>query len=246
MKLFNLFSILTLIVVMTACGAAPKSANEGVQGEHLVFQAEMLMHQGDFAKAKKILLSYVESIPANWQPRFVENGRQKIHYWDENTQKFCQKIDQEKSGMTVDAIMGESYSKAYFLLGFMAVEEKKYELANSYLDKALILEPDHPGLISEKAAILLNQQDFKLKESLYRRVLDSKHCMADEERARAYRGLGVVLIDLQQLDEAEHALYESLKYEGNHPLAINELNYIDNLRNGGKTQKLQITKPVKK
>lgn len=236
--------LLMFAFIISGCGTESKSGNNNIQPENPVYVAEVLMHEGQFAKAKKVLTSYLQTIPTDWQPRFVQNGRQKIHYWDEHTVEVCKKIDQEKTGLPVDAIIGQSYSKAYFILAFIAVEEKNYKLANQYLDKALVFEPDHPGLISEKAVIMLEQRNFQLKESLYRKVIESENCVPDLDRARAYRGLGVVLIDLERLDEAETALYESLKYEGNHPLAINELNYIDKLRNGGRKQQLKLTNPL--
>ena len=59
-------------------------------------------------------------------------------------------------------------------------------------------------------------------------------------RARILRGMGVTLIDMDKLDEAEKTLYESLKYDGGNQIAIEELNYIDKLRAGADKQKLQL------
>ena len=59
-------------------------------------------------------------------------------------------------------------------------------------------------------------------------------------RARILRGLGVTLIDMDKLDEAEKTLYQSLKYEGGNQIAINELNYIDKLRDGAEKQPVEL------
>lgn len=51
------------------------------------------------------------------------------------------------------------------------------------------------------------------------------------QRARAYRGLGEVLVALAEYDDAEVALYKSLKFDPNNKKSIAELDYIDRVRN---------------
>lgn len=52
----------------------------------------------------------------------------------------------------------------------------------------------------------------------------------DNHHARALRGEGFALIELNQLDEAEKSFQASLKVEPDNKLALSELDYIKKLR----------------
>ncbi len=58
--------------------------------------------------------------------------------------------------------------------------------------------------------------------------------------ARSFRGQGVQLVDLDDLDEAERALQKSLELEPDSEVARNELAYIDDLRQKRAAQKQEI------
>jgi hypothetical protein len=58
--------------------------------------------------------------------------------------------------------------------------------------------------------------------------------------ARAVRGQGVQLIDLDRLDEAENVLRRSLELEPESKVAQNKLGYIENLRRQRREEEEQI------
>ena len=67
---------------------------------------------------------------------------------------------------------------------------------------------------------------------LYIKAINSRPWIQNKWRAKAMRGAGVTLIDLNRLDEAERMLLESLQIDPDSEVAKNELNYIKSLRGG--------------
>ena len=65
MKFINLFVVAIFAFTLSSCGTESKSGNNNIQPENPVYVAEVLMHEGQFAKAKKVLVSYLQTIPAN-------------------------------------------------------------------------------------------------------------------------------------------------------------------------------------
>jgi Flp pilus assembly protein TadD len=104
--------------------------------------------------------------------------------------------------------------------------------ADANLDRALALEPDSPLILAEKGTLNQITGHPDIAVTFFQRAIGSKACKLDREWGKSYRGLGVSLIDLDKLDEAELALNTSLKYSPKNPTALGELNYIDKLRAG--------------
>jgi tetratricopeptide (TPR) repeat protein len=194
-------------------------------------QANQLMSEGKFAEVIKLLEPYVANMPANWRARVETQDKVSVYYWDQDHLTQCVIIEALKN-KKVDALMGGSYSRAYYLLAYAYLELKDAKNADANLDQALVLEPDSPVLLAEKGT--LNQITGKpdIAVTFFQKAIDSKACKLDKELGKSYRGLGVSLIDLEKLDEAEKALYTSLKYSPNNQTALGELNYIDKLRAG--------------
>jgi tetratricopeptide (TPR) repeat protein len=102
----------------------------------------------------------------------------------------------------------------------------------------LALEPDSVTILSEKGTLYQVSGHPDIAVAFFKKAIDSSGCKMDRDIGKAYRGLGVSLIDLEKLDEAEKALYTSLKYSPDNKIAIGELNYIDKLRAGMSKQPL--------
>jgi len=208
-------------------------------------EANQLMSQGKFSEAIKLLTPYVNNMPAGWQSRMETADKITIHYWDQEQLTQCFVVD-ALANKKVDAILGGSYSRAYYMLAFNYLELKDAKKANDNLDSGLALEPDSAIILGEKGTLyqMTGQPDSAV--TFFQKAIDTKGCKSDRDIGKAYRGLGISLIDLEKLDEAETALYTSLKYSPDNKIAINELNYIDKLRDGSAKQpisdKLQKTK----
>ena len=202
-----------------------------------VNQADSLMADGKFSEAIQILNVYVAKMPANWKARTETPEKISIYYWDHDHLTKCV-ASEAFNNKNVDAFSDGSYSLAYYLLAYSYLELKDVKNADANLDRALALESDAPKVLAEKGTLnqTLGRPDVAV--AFFQKAIDSKACKLDKELGKSYRGLGVSLIDLEKLDEAEKALYTSLKYSPNNPTAISELNYIDKLRAGKPKQPL--------
>ena len=196
-------------------------------------QPELMIRQGQRSKAEKFLKGFVSNIPSNWKPIEESPDRVKIAFWDMDeflAYKAYQKIKKiEKEVLWITP----SYSKAFYLLGFIAVEREDWSNAMKYIDRGLKLEPDHPLLLCEKAMILSRMGRHGEAYKLFMKASDSRSWAPANLRARALRGAGVALVDLRKLDEAEKLLKKCLELEPENVVAKNELAYIKHLQSGG-------------
>lgn len=233
--------LIAIIMCLAVCSSAlAQSAKEGKpQASVSLGVAEKLMNEKKFDEAKASLNALIAGMPAGWKPAVEKGDGIYVAYWDTEHFMACSVKDGEGGGKRVMWAQ-PSYSKAYYLLAYMAIESRKPGEANAYIDKALELEPAHPVLLLEKGMIL---QIMGRHEETVRHcdaVINSKGCLTGYEKARALRAKGVSLIDLGKLDEAEQAFNESLKIAPNNKVALNELEYIRRIRAGGSS-----TAPVK-
>jgi tetratricopeptide (TPR) repeat protein len=135
------------------------------------------------------------------------------------------------------------YMWTSFLLGSYANEMHQYDEAITWLDRGLALQPHAQYLVSEKSMALSELGRKEEAHALLRGELDSGANLA-LDRARFERMDGILLIDLQRLDEAEAALNESIRLLPNNPIARSELQYIAQLRAGQASRgNAQITAP---
>lgn len=137
------------------------------------------------------------------------------------------------------------YPIALLYLGSHAVEFQRYDDAHRYLDRGLALQPDNQYFLLEKGAALGGQHRFAEAAELFQAMLDNPALSLTLDRARAYRSLGVALIDVpDRLDDAEAALRQSLTLEPGNQLAQSELQYIAQLRAGARQRPFELNAPM--
>jgi tetratricopeptide (TPR) repeat protein len=228
-------ALLVVVAALAGCAQQPvkQTTREPViatadAGDALE-QAQSLMRQHKFAEAQQVLQHFTATMPPAWQSVVEHDDRIDIAYWDTREMLACSLTEAKRAGKDVVWVR-PSYSKAWYLLGFMAVERGDYAEANKDLDHGLALEPDHPTLLNEKATI--EQQTGKHAESIAfnRKVIESKRCVTKEALSRAWRSQAVSLTELGKLDEAENALDESLKVDPGNADTEREFIYIQRLR----------------
>jgi tetratricopeptide (TPR) repeat protein len=135
------------------------------------------------------------------------------------------------------------YADASLLLASYAVENRRLADALPWLDRGLELQPHNEALIMEKATALAGLRRFAESHALLQGALDSHEMALTLDRARFLRVTGIVLIDLQRLDEAEAMLNDSIRLQPDNPIARLELDYIAELRAGAPTRDVTIIAP---
>lgn len=191
--------------------------------------AEELIAGGQFSRARAVLEAAVRAMPPGWTPCRDEGGFLAITFW--GLDEFLAYTSHHGSALkkSVQWVPG-SYSKAWYHLTVIAVEEQDFERALLCVDRGLALEPDHPELWSEKGYILGRLKRHTEALECYVRAASARDWAPPSSKARALRGQGVQLIDLGRLDEAEDLLRRSLALEPGSEVARHELEYIRNLR----------------
>lgn len=190
-------------------------------------EADKLIAEGRLAEARAMLEAAVRGIPAGWKPRRDDGRSLAIAFW--NREEFLAYVQRSHPDKTMYWVP-ESYSKAWYQLAGVAIEEERLENALFCIDCGLELEPDHPELWCEKGYVLGRSKRHAEALDCYVRAASARDWPPALYTARTLRGQGVALIDLDRLDEAEAALKRSLEYEPDNEGARNELEYIEKLR----------------
>lgn len=196
-----------------------------------VYAAEQMLYAGDMAGAQRALEGIVDATPKNWSPQRTEGHSVHVAAWSmHELMPTC--LENALSGVSTRWI-GPSYSKAFYMLAFIAIESGDFAAATLYLDEAVTLEPDHPLILSEIGLLLGQQQRYEEAVDVYLRAANARPSAPVEQRALGLRGAAIALIELDDLDRAERLLHESLALEPDSQVAQRELEYIASLRAGG-------------
>ncbi|HOE18727.1 MAG TPA: tetratricopeptide repeat protein [Syntrophorhabdaceae bacterium] len=195
-------------------------------------QALAAINQGDLVTARVILEHVVSHTPEKYIYSYEVDGELFIKFW--NSIEFLQYITWfESQGEKRPAVfLLRAYPRAYFYLGFIDIEEGRYEKALAHFEASLRLEPDQPLILIEMSVAYskMNRHDEAL--SCLDRALLVRPWISSLNRARALRGKGIILIELKQFEQAQECLVESLKYEPENEIALSELHYIGELLTG--------------
>jgi tetratricopeptide (TPR) repeat protein len=204
-------------------------------------RAAELIFEGRYADARSVLEAAIREMPAGWTPRLEKDESLSIAFWDQN-EFFAHSEHQIELGPSTKSIFWVcgSYSKAWYLLAVAASKEGRFEKALFCIDCGMELEPDHPELWNEKGYLLGRLKRHQEAFDCYIRAASLRAWAPPSQIARALRGQGVQLVDLDRLEEAEEALRQSLELEPDSQTARNELGYVADLRKKQAEEKKKI------
>ena len=200
--------------------------------------ADELMSSRQWATARSLLEGAVRGMPEGWRP--VSDDSELFRalncaFWD--IEEFMAYVGAKRTEVkSLVKWIPVSYSKAWFQLAVISVEEGSLQTALSCIESGLALEPDHPELWNEKGYILARERQYLHALRSYQHAATVRDWAPASQIARALRGQGSVLIDLRRLDEAEAAISRSLVLDPESKVAKNELQYIAELRRGLKIE----------
>jgi tetratricopeptide (TPR) repeat protein len=204
-------------------------------------QADELIVDGRYADARALLEAAIQEMPTGWTPRQENDQFLSIAFWDQ--EEFLahshREIEMKRLTKSIAWVDG-SYSRAWYQLAVVASKEGRFENALFCIDCGVELEPDHPELWNEKGYLLDRLKRHQEAFDCYVRAASVRDWAPPSQIARALRGQGVQLVDLDRLDEAEDALRRSLELEPDSETAHNELGYIEDLRRKREAEKEEI------
>jgi tetratricopeptide (TPR) repeat protein len=195
-----------------------------------VDKAVQLIRDGKPDRAARILHQVLQRIPANYRHEDEKNGKAQIKFWD--MEEFLTYVLWMKENGDVREVdwLRNAYPRACYYLGFIYVEQKRFDRAIEVLERGLALQPDSGKLAHELGQALIGSRRFEKALSMYRTVLSRSGFICPRDRAALLRGKGFVLIETGKLDEAEASFRESLDHEPDSHLARGELMHIADLR----------------
>lgn len=205
-----------------------KTANRINELENLLFSEE-----ADWEQATSELELIFSQIPTDYKNSFEDNGTLYIKFWDQ--EEFLNYVKVEEPKVNVDWIYN-AYPRCCYVLSIIQIERGELDKAYQTLNKGLELEKDNPNLLNEMGLLLgkyaqISQEKKYLQQAIeyYREAFDSRSYNTASQKARSLRGVGFMLMDLNDLDNAEEYYKASLTWEESE-LAHDELKIIKKLK----------------
>ena len=189
---------------------------------------------GNLNEAESLLLAVIANTPSNYSN--VEDSADgiEIRFWDQTD--FLHYVTWQKDHGSADRNITwryNAYPRAHYSMGFLCVKRKQFDRAIEYLDKGYNLEATNPKFSLEKAQALVHSGRKAEALALFDQITEVNSYVSARDLAVALRGRGFVLIEIGDLQSAEDAFKASLEIEPNNDVALNELLYIEHMRQGG-------------
>ncbi len=202
-------------------------------------RATALIVDGRYEEARALLDAAIHAMPTGWTPVRDDGRSLTICFWDQEEFLAYSRHAGERLSQAIFWAEG-SYSKAWYQLAVAAGNQKRFEDALFSIDCGLELERDHPELWNERGYLLGRLKRHQESLECYLRAASVRDWAPASQTARALRGQGAQLIDLDRLSDAEDVLRRSLELEPESEVARNELKYIEDLRGRREAKKNEI------
>ena len=131
-------------------------------------------------------------------------------------------------------VLSQTWSAAYFMKGYALQELGRRAEARAAVNEALKLSPWNAQYLAELGTIYSLEKNWTKAREVFEKAEEHAEISPDNakasELARARRGLGYVLVELGQLDEAEKKYQQCLKDDPKDTKAAAELEYVRGLK----------------
>ncbi len=226
---------LLCLLLLSAC-ASQKSSSPELGGDSADKEAEKLLYQGYQFIVEKQPRKGIDTLEEAMKfCQYQYNSKEKKYYAARGTTDtlyyMMKAASQNKPAVAVkntcaDVLFYIAY--AYYELGHLSFAEK-------YVVRALEMSPVNSMYLSELGHIYQTQKLFDKAMEVYKKAESAAEGFSPEsekitELTRAKRGVGFILIERGQLDEAEKKYKECLALDANDQTSINELKYINSLK----------------
>jgi tetratricopeptide (TPR) repeat protein len=212
-------------------GPKPGSRSEKSQmsGDDFNEMAAQAIAGRRWSEAREVLDTGLAGMPVGWKVSKESDTALQFAFWDqEEFLEFSRRRTSEDRRSVF--WVTPSYSKAWWHLAVVCAEEQRLDNALVCVERGIEIEPDHPRLWIEKGFILNRLKRHAEAVSCYEQATLVRAWAPASQIARAFRGQGSALIDLGRLDDAETAYRRSLDLEPANETALQELEYIQDIR----------------
>ena len=190
------------------------------------------------------LSSIYNHIPSvGYENSFEENGKYYYKFWSqEEFLSYCDYAKQINHNRDIVWIQN-AYPRCCYFLAVISIERGDFEAAAKFLRAGVELEPDNPMLLSETGLLLgsigANTGDktfFNQAIDCYEKAFNSRPFNTNSQKALALRGIGFILIELKEFENAKKFYEESLTWH------INKFTFITKVADAIQKSKKQILK----
>jgi tetratricopeptide (TPR) repeat protein len=205
--------------------AAPRQTEKTVELD----EVDRLMRGGKIKEA----LALVDEVIASYEDRY---RRGKGHVFSSRSpaeaQAYLRMIGTAPGTSTEQAgVYNSTWGDAYYLKGYMLVEQRRFEEARKALEAAVALAPRNAAYRTELGQLLLKGRAWDAAEKHFKQAeVDARELSPASVRKReitgALRGEAFVLVEKKDLDGAEKLYNECLKLDPDDRVAQAELAYI--------------------
>lgn len=175
----------------------------------------------------------------------------KAHYANSRHKIYCARSQAENFGYLVMAaadmnkgefeagkkdaiVLSSTWAEAYFTEGYAFQDLGRIPDAKAALKLALGLSPWNSHYLSELGSVYRLEKNWKEARKAFETAEEQSALSPDDVKSTelgvARRGLGYVLVELGQLDEAENKYLQCLKDNPDDKKAAAELEYVRNLK----------------
>lgn len=192
-------------------------------------EAQTLINDKRFDEAVSLLQKSVKNMPAGWNPCIESDERLEIFFW--NKSEFLSFVDYNRAKLNKSVFWRfPSFSKAHYQLAYIFSDQGQFEKALNEIENGLVLEPDHPRLLCEKAYILGRMNDLETSLSYLQNAVNSRPWNTVEQKIHALRDMAVTLTNLERFDEALDAINDALVIDPDNTELKKDFDYIKSLR----------------
>ena len=201
-----------------------------------VDQALNHLNERDIPAAEALLRDVCSRCPENYQYDYISDKTRYIKFWAvmEFTEYVSNMSEEDKQQLLL--WLPSAYPRACFYLAYILVDKRDLDGAMQWLKKGQSMEPGNPNILLEMGVVFAHMKRPQGSFNCYQEAFDLPN-LPNPKRAAVLRGMGIQLMDLNRLDEAEERLMESLELEPDNSAAKQELLYLSNLRTSKGSEK---------
>lgn len=178
-------------------------------------------------------IEYFDKVAATYEEKYRDSPtRMRCARWSVESLMYLAEAAKEQKNTTV---LSANWAYAYYLKAYALQELGRLPEAKVVLERAISLSPRNAQFLAELGSIYQREknwpaglQTYKLAESSAREF--SPPNTKDAELASAWRGIAYILVEQNQLDDAEKLYRQCLELNKNDTKASNELRYVLGLR----------------
>lgn len=217
--------ILSLILFSTPAAALTETESpEEFQNREAIAMIQTGDNDGALVKIDTVIASF----------EHPGNDSKKAYFCADGLKQTLMVLATAAANNQAAEIADGSWCNAYFLKGFVLINLKRSAEAGEALQRAATMAPLNMHYLNELAEWYKSTGQWQQAIDTFKLAISKAEFAPQEQlsamHARSLRGVGFGLIEIGKLDESENAFRESLKLVPDHPAALAELKYIEELR----------------